>query len=324
MVSKLIFKKAFGIRSLPIDDVLWITELGCDKYKFKSREKYFEISVGKFGINEKEKYALSLFYHADERQLTNISEIPTIDISFNIDVKIPKDISKKWEEYSIANSLVETYIPDAFYALRRFINSYRDIKYLAYRDSNYWTKNEILILKYITEVDFNTFLFYNLIRNKKIYIGGFSVGESKISIPFDNTQKGEFRKALKKDVPLERNLIIKAWDYYFQEDFRSALISSAIAIELVLSKLIRKHFSEKSVASSSKINKFIARTSNRLLCTIILGLMGLKDNKWREDIANIFEIRNGLVHGQRKDVSKNDTEKALSKADEVLKIFENY
>ncbi len=324
MVSKLIFKKAFGIQLLSTDDVLWITELGCDKYKFKLREKYFNISVGKFGINEKEKYALSLFYHADERQLANISEIPTIDIAFNIDAKIPEDISKRWEEYSIANSLVETYISDAFYALKRFIDSYRDTKYLVYRDSSYWEKNEILIPKYITELDFNTFLFYNLMRNMKMYIGGFNVGQSRMSMPFDNIQKGKLQKALEKEIPLERNLIIKAWDYYFQEDFRSALIFSAITIELVSSRLIRKYLSEKSVASSSKINKFIDQTSNRLLCTVILGLMGIKDNKWREYISNIFEIRNELVHGQRKDVSKNDTEKALGKADEVLKIFENY
>ncbi len=49
-----------------------------------------------------------------------------------------------------------------------------------------------------------------------------------------------------------------------------------------------------------------------------------KDNKWREDISNIFYLRNGLVHGQRKHVSKNDIEKALSKVDEVPKIFEDY
>jgi hypothetical protein len=112
-----------------MDDVFWRAELGRDKYKFRLREKYFEISIGRFGINKREKYALSLFYHADERQLTNICEIPTIDISFDIDVRTPRDISKEWEEYSIANSLVEAHIPDAFHALNRFIDSYRDNRY---------------------------------------------------------------------------------------------------------------------------------------------------------------------------------------------------
>ena len=323
MALKLIFKKAFGIQAMPMEHVFWCLELGKDTYKCTCSGKHGFINVGSFGINDQQKQVLSNFYHSDERMLSNISEIPTIDISLDVNMHISKTLEEKWKEGSIINDLVEPIIEDAFMILNHFFDAYRDIKYSTYRKSKEWEKKEIALVPRITENEFKTFLFYTLSMGKKTFVGCFSEGQSTVGGPFTADMKTMLQKSMNNSIPLYRRLIVRTWEYYFQEDFRSTVIYSATIIEIILAKIIRKSLMSRTYGTNSQIDKFINDTSNRLLSTVVLGMLGIGDKTLRNNLADIFEIRNGLVHGKKKNVSRADAKNALSYTEQSITLFEN-
>jgi hypothetical protein len=52
-------------------------------------------------------------------------------------------------------------VDTAFIAIQKFIETYRDCKYLKYRGTDRWNKNQTLVPQ-MTEQEFTTFLFYIL------------------------------------------------------------------------------------------------------------------------------------------------------------------
>ena len=84
---------------------------------------------------------------------------------------------------------------------------------------------------------------------------------------------------------------------------------------------LRKKFISQSVASESRIDRFLEDVSNRLLCTVVLGSMGIGDNKLRENIAKVFDIRNGIIHGKRKTSGRVEAETALNDTEELLELL---
>ena len=325
MSSKLTFKKAFGIELLPLDTTLWLHELQSGEYELTIGKAHIRIGIGRFGTTDQEKFAISMFRHADERALASIHEIPTFDVSLDVDIDIPESLFDKWQENSIANDVVGPFIDVAFRALSRFIDGYRHVKYLAQRDSAQWRKQETLLVPQMTERQFTTYLFYVLETGGRTFIGSFSFGRTIMSTPLDANIKEKLQETIQRESPLDRKLILKAWEYLFQEYFRSAVIYSATVIELAVARIIRKSFISRSVGSTSQIDKFIEETSNRLLCTVILGLLGIGDDLLRDGLAEIFEIRNGLIHGVRRSVSREDAETALDRTEKLLTLLvENF
>ncbi len=321
MSSKLTFKKAFGIESLPVDAHLWLMELESGEYELTIGEALVRIGIGRFGTTDQEKFAISLFRHADDRALDFIHEIPTIDVSLYVDIDIPESLLDKWQENSIANGVAGPFIDVAFKALSRFIDGYRDVKYLAQRDSAKWRKQETLLIPPLTERQFTTYLFYVLETGGRTFVGSFSNGRIIVSTPLDANGKEKLQETIQGEPPLDRKLIVRAWEYFFEEDFRSAVIYSATVIELSVARAIRKNFTLRSVGSSSQIDKFIEETSNRLLCTVILGVLGIGEHLLRDGLADIFEIRNGLIHGRRRSVSREDAEAALDRTEKLLTLL---
>ena len=139
----------------------------------------------------------------------------------------------------------------------------------------------------------------------------------------DATAVGRMQQSMQQELPLDRKLIVKAWEYFFQEDFRNTVIYSAMVIEWNLTRIVRRSFSSGSVGTSSQIDRFIDQTSKRLLCTVILGLLGIGDSNWRNELANILELRNSILHGGRKDVGRQCAELALNRTEELSQVLEN-
>ena len=94
---KLTFKKAFGIEHIPVDSFFWFLELTGADHNFPFNDKSIKLAIGRFGTTDQEKTVISLFRHSDERDLNYIAEIPTLDVSFNVEVNIPSNINKKWK-----------------------------------------------------------------------------------------------------------------------------------------------------------------------------------------------------------------------------------
>jgi len=320
---KLTFKKAFGIEHIPVDSFFWFLELAGADYNFPFNDKSIKFTIGRFGTTDQEKTVLSLFRHSDERDLNYIAEIPTLDVSFNVEVNIPPNINEKWKEISIANELIKPFIHDALSAINHFFDSCRDVKYLEKRGSKEWRSQQTTLIPQMTDAEFRTFLFYIFESNNKKFIGCFSAGQARTASPLNNKFKNKLQRNLEQDIPLERKLMVRAWEYFFQEDLKSSVIYSAMVIELVLASALRKTFTSRSIASVSRIDKFIEQTSNRLLSTVVLGFLGIGDETLREGLAQVFELRNGLVHGGRRSVSREDAQTALDHAEKFMIIIEN-
>jgi hypothetical protein len=325
MTSKLTFKKAFGTEFVPLDMFWWNVELEKSAYELTLDNQQIRISFGSFGVTDPEKIAISLFRHSNERDLEFIHKIPTVDISFtDVYIEVPDSMYEKWKNNSIANQLVEPFIHIAFKAINQFIDSCRDVKYLSMRGSDEWLKQQTFLVPQMTQREFKTYLFYVLESRGRTFVGCFSEGEVKVIAPFDIETQGKLQKTVEVEVPLDRKLMVRAWEYFFQEDFRSAVIYSTTVIELVLIKILRKTFISQPVASESQIDRFLEQTSNRLLCTVILGLLRIGDGALRDDVADVFEVRNGLIHGKRKNVTREETKKALVRTEEIVRLLEQF
>jgi len=112
---------------------------------------------------------------------------------------------------------------------------------------------------------------------------------------------------------------VAAWEYFHEEDCRSAIVHAASAIERVMTKVVRKRLAEGAAATSSRIDKFIEETSNRLLCTVVFGQLGIGEESLRSGLADVFELRNRLVHGKQYQATREETQAAL---DGMEKLFD--
>jgi hypothetical protein len=320
MISKLTFKKAFGLDFLPADMSIWLLELGKTEYGLILDEQEIKISTGTYGVNKQEKSVLSLFLHSGASDLRFISEVPTIDISLlDIQIEVSDFVCQNWYEDSIGNKFVEQFTPTAFRAINRFIDSYRDVKYLTGRRTEDWLKQGTLIIPQMTEREFKTYLFYVLEAPPKTFVGSIiGIGAIRaIKVPDIELQE-RLKETINKELPLERKLMVRVWEYFFLEDFRSALISSATVIEMVLIKMLRKSLTSRSVATGSQVDRFLEQISNRLLFTVILGLLEIGNGDLRDRVAAVFEIRNKLLHGKKKNVRRDEVKAALDTTEEVL------
>jgi len=323
MPCTLTFKKSFGLETIPVDYAFWIMELGDGSFSLSVNDKLIKVKVGRFGITEKEKIILSLFRHSDERDLRYISEIITLDFILDIDLIIPESINEENPINNEVDRLVEPYIDDAFIAITRLVDSHRISKYNLKRSSEEWKKGMLLLVPKITEREFKTYLFYKLEYQDKVFVGSFSVGQMKTSSSIDNKCIVErISETIGDEIPLDRKFIVQAWEYLFLEDYHNSIIYAATVLELTIINSIRKQYLLNNVATTSRIDRFLDNVSNRLLCTVMLGSLGIGDEDLRNKIASIFDIRNGLIHGKRKRVSRTEAEDALNYTEKLLDILE--
>lgn len=322
MLCNLTFKKAFGLVTIPADYSFWLIELGKGSYSFSVNNKSVSVKIGKFGVSKQEKIIISRFFRSYERDLKYIHEISTLDIMFSVDLPIPEHQREEGSINAEIDSLVEPFIHDAFNATTMVIDAHRIAKYNLNRGSEEWKKGMIFLVPEITEAEFKTYLFYQLKDNERIFVGCFSVGHMTISSVDDALISRETNDIVKNEIPLNSKLIVRAWEYFFREDYRNSVIYAATVLELIIVKTIRKLYSSKNVATESRIDRFLDNVSNRLLCTVILGSLGIGDEALRDKIASVFDIRNGLIHGKRKKVIKSEAEAVINNTEELLVILE--
>ena len=86
-------------------------------------------------------------------------------------------------------------------------------------------------------------------------------------------------------------------------------------------KTVRKYYNLKDIATNSQIDKFLDNVSNRLLCTVILGSLDIGSQSLRDKIASVFDTRNGLIHGKRKKVTKEEAKMVIKDTEELLEIL---
>jgi hypothetical protein len=323
MLYKLTFKKAFGLRTIQEKYDIWLLELGNTECNFLIHKKEITVKRGEFGKSSDEKSVIGLFYHSDERDTRFINEVITLDISLNVDIKIPEAIQERVRNENI-DSLVTPFIKDAFNAANRFVDAARTTKYRIKRGSDDWRKGNLILIPELTEAEFKTYLFYELQNSKETYVGCFSEGRMSVSNMGDNLLIAKkMQEIVQNEIPFNGKLIVKAWEYMFQDDYRNCVIYAAMALELTIIESLRKYFISKSIASDSRIDRFLDDVSKRFLCTVVLGMIGIGNKTLRDKIAKVFDIRNGLVHGKKKKIKKAEAETALNDSEQLLEILDN-
>jgi hypothetical protein len=187
-------------------------------------------------------------------------------------------------------------------------------------------KGQVGLIKEMTLTEFQIYLYYVLESDEVTLVGAYGPGGKMMisSCSDSDTIMSIMVDVVQTEIPLEKKLIVKSWEYLFAEDYRNSIIYAAIVLELAISKKLKMEFNSKSVASIGNIDKFIDNVSNRLLCTVILGLLKIENEQLRTNIAKIFDIRNGLIHGKRKIIREKEAKDALYHTEEFLKLINNH
>lgn len=130
MLYRLTFKKAFGVETIPVEVCSWMLDFVHSKgFKFSIGNTEFTFNVGSFEESQHEKIILSYARHADDRDITYISRISTMNISFKVDVTINDSIHDQGIINYNANGIIEPFIPLALEAVSMVVDAYRIVKY---------------------------------------------------------------------------------------------------------------------------------------------------------------------------------------------------
>ena len=121
--------------------------------------------------------------------------------------------------------------------------------------------------------------------------------------------------------PLAEGLLLDSRMYRRRGDYRVALLLAAISIETAMISELSRRLEDARVATTSQIDKFLEEMSNRLLSTVVMGLLGVGDQAFREDCRTVFEQRNGLVHGKRFSASPAEADLAINSAQRMIDIL---
>jgi hypothetical protein len=317
---KLTFKKAFGIEFISTDIALWMSEFGKTKYAFVVNGTPVEVACGRFGGTPQEAWVINLYIPSTRRPFGR--EVWTLDVAFEIGGEITEELRSRAAHHDVANAVVEPHIQKAYQAVKVFIESYRDTKYVKYRGTEQWTRKQF-VLPQITEQEFRTFLFYVLrTESGATFVGSFSNGDILNSEPMEGEFSSALQSTLQGSIPAQRKFIEIAWERLFDEDFSGAVIYAAISIEKAMTRLLRMELTARSVGTKSQIGKVIDDTSNRLLCTVLLGALDIGDSDLRNRLAEVFGVRNNLAHGDRAEATRDEAEYAIQAAESFLTIAE--
>lgn len=121
--------------------------------------------------------------------------------------------------------------------------------------------------------------------------------------------------------PLAEGLLLDSRMYRRRGDHRVALLLAAISIETAMISELRPRLEDARVATTSQIDKFLEEMSNRLLSTVVLGLLDIGDQAFREDCRSVLAKRNRLVHGKRFSASPAEADLAINSAQRMIDIL---
>jgi hypothetical protein len=324
MDCQLTFKKAFGLRTLNLNGSCLLEELRSATFQVKSGDKLFHVSAGFMGETEREKLAIMPFiFNSYERRSEFIDPIPTLNFTTQLDLEIPASAYASWRTPSVVDTIVEPFIDSAFAAYENFAEAYRDTKYLTERGTERWHEQHGVMLRLPAWNDFTTYLFYVLDAPEAVtFVGCFSTGQMWSFLSNDVALHQRIQETLNKGVPLSRLLVVNAWEALFAGDLRSCVISAATALELIVSELVRDDLKRRKFYSSTQIKEFFKKTNNSCLATMVLNLFNLSDSPLKKQSADLFRIRNALVHRRHRKVLEKEAKCAVETTEAFLLLAE--
>ena len=188
MLYTLTFKKAFGLKTIPVECMGWMLGFIYSKpLKFTIGTTDFAFSLGSLGESTQEKIILSYAFPSYERNLDTICAIPTINISLNVDLDIDDTVNDGLYgegilNHSKADIIIKPYISLALEAVNRVIDAHRYAQYNIKRTSPEFKRGELSIIKEITLTEFKTYLYYTLENNSQTLVGGYGGGGKMTSV----------------------------------------------------------------------------------------------------------------------------------------------
>ena|SRR2546428_2574780 len=117
-------------------------------------------------------------------------------------------------------------------------------------------------------------------------------------------------------------LIVNAWESLFAGDFRSSVISAATALDLIGTDLVKTDRKRRKVGSSEKIEKFINKKNKPTRTARVLNLFNLGNSQLKKQSADLFSIRNALLHNSRPDASDKEATQAVETTEDFLRLAE--
>lgn len=207
--------------------------------------------------------------------------------------------------------------------LQRLIEAYRDVKYLASRGTPQWLEQRGVFVRDMPLRTFRSYLFYVLTVDGRAFVGVFSEGHAVGVMGGDPVVRDAVARTLTRRVPLGRVLMVRAWERFFEGDFRSAVVDAATVIELSLGQLLRGKLLAAQAGSATRIKRFVDETSNRLLVTVVGGLLGVESEAWREGVAASLDVRHALIHGGKRNASQAEAQSAIDYSERLLILAEH-
>jgi hypothetical protein len=171
------------------------------------------------------------------------------------------------------------------------------LRAVRWRTGQYWLPKHLTLSKARASVE-----FYQ--AGERVPYGRFELEarapatETALSHSSRETVEEDLRN--NRQATLPEVLLLDAMLYRSVRDYRVALMLGAISLETALITLLRRRLAERRVATASQIDKFLEETSNRLLSTVGLSLVGVGDDAFRDGSRKVFELRNDVIHGKRK------------------------
>ena len=158
MKYKLTFSKAFGIEFMPVDYFPFFLIFKDKEYQVLQGNDVVNIRMGNYGTSEAEKKIISAFYHSDDRILEKIPLIPTLDVSFDVELALLEDCSPCDEKVD-SDELIKPYIHEAVIAVGRFIDAYNSMMHLNTRSRSEWKDQRPYLIPEITEMNLERIFF---------------------------------------------------------------------------------------------------------------------------------------------------------------------
>lgn len=124
------------------------------------------------------------------------------------------------------------------------------------------------------------------------------------------------------EIPFHLEAFLDAKLYKSNSDFRMAVVSSAIGIEAVLNRYLKKTLGKSLVSTGrtteSQVDKYIAEISNRILIPVGLGLTSSIERELLGNCVNTWQLRNDIVHGKKKFVSRKEAQEAINSFEQLM------
>lgn len=153
------------------------------------------------------------------------------------------------------------------------------------------------------------------------YFDSYRIGPVKPPVPADTQTR--FQKKLISDfqVPLWEDLILNAYDFLDQGNNRLTIIEVEVAFEAALLYIFEKHRPDNR---AFKINSPGKMMKNRRFQQALIksGKKWDKDSElYQEWRSKVWNVRNGIVHGNMRDVSHHTAKSALDVVEDNLEYL---